>query len=191
MSAHSIRNERGLHYLTLTTVGWIDLFTKKSFRDIILSSLRYCQAHKGLVLFAYVIMSNHLHLIAHAEENYRLSDILKDFKRFTSTKIRRLIEEKHTPEREWLLHVMHYYAKFNHNNSDYQLWQRGNHPVELFSLPFLRQKLNYIHQNPVRAGIVAQPEHYLFSSARDYLGEEGEIPITLLDLAGCDVGAIW
>lgn len=92
------------------------------------------------------------------------------------------------PERrkEWLLMVFAYHAKFNSNNSNYQVWIQNNRPIELISLKSTRQKINYSHQNPVRAGIVAEPHHYLYSSASNYRDGTGILPVTIIDLGIID-----
>lgn len=83
MSKYKIHNQKGLYFLTLTTVGWIDIFTRAIYRDILVESLNYCIKEKGLVVYGYVIMSNHIHLIAQSEsETQSLSDIIRDFKSF-------------------------------------------------------------------------------------------------------------
>lgn len=87
MHGHKIINQNGLHFLTMTTVGWVDTFTRQGYREILIDSLRHCQKNKGLVINAYVIMSNHLHLIGYAKEGYELSAIVRDFKKFTSKQI--------------------------------------------------------------------------------------------------------
>ena len=182
MNGHKIVNQQGLYYLTLTTVGWIDIFTRKVYREILLDSFRYCQASKGLVLYAYVIMGNHVHIIAQAETPYRLSDILRDFKKYTARQILAHIQTSTESRKDWLLHVMRYYAKFNKNNRNYQCWQNDNHPVELVSPKWIAQKLNYIHLNPVRADWVDEAEQYRYSSARSYVGKDGLIEVVLLEL---------
>ena len=191
MSGYRILDQNGLYYLTLTTVGWIDIFTRQCYRDIILDSLKYCQENKGLILNAYVVMSNHLHLIARAEEGKRLSNILRDFKRFTSNQIIKTIQKERESRKDWLLHVMAYHAKYNKNNSMYQLWRRDNHPFFLYTPRFIAQKLDYLHWNPVRAGLVREPEHYLYSSASNYVLGEGLIEVTILDLPGTTVGYVY
>ena len=165
MNGHKIGNQQGLYYLTLTTVGWIDLFTRQQYRAIVIDSLRFCQEKKGLVVYGYVIMSNHLHLIAQAQAPHRLSDILRDFKKFTGRSIIKAIQtSKEESRQDWLLHVMRYHARYNKRNRDFQCWQHGNHPVELVRPRWIAQKLNYIHLNPVRAGWVDAPEQYRYSS---------------------------
>lgn len=84
-TGYQIKEQNALHYITLQVVYWIDLFTRKTYRDIVIESLRYCQKEKGLEIYAYVIMSNHVHLVIKSETN-DLSDILRDFKKYTSKK---------------------------------------------------------------------------------------------------------
>lgn len=183
MAGYKISNQHAMHYLTLTTVGWVDVFTRKRYCNILLDSLAYCRREKGLILYAYVIMSNHLHLIAQAKETSRLSDILRDFKKFTSAMIIKSIQEEPESRRDWLLLVFRYYARFNKNNSLHQLWQHDNHPIELYSPDFTYQRLAYIHQNPVRAGWVEAAEQYRYSSALDYAGGKGLLDISVIDIA--------
>ncbi len=137
MAGYTISSQNALHYLTLTTVGWVDVFTRQRYRNILLESLAFCQREKGLILHAYVIMSNHLHMIAQAQEPNRLSDILRDFKKFTSAMIIKSIQEEPESRRDWLLLLFRYHARFNKNNSLHQLWQRDNHPIELYSPDFI------------------------------------------------------
>lgn len=113
-------------------------------------------------------MSNHLYMIVKAEEKQQLSAILRDFKKFTSRQILEAIEKGNESRKEWLLHVFSYYAKFNTNNRYYQMWIQDNHPIELVSPKVIWQKVEYIHNNPVRAKWVENPEDYLYSSARNY-----------------------
>lgn len=83
MHGFKIQNQEGLHFITITVVGWVDVFTRTQYKDIIIESLKYCVSSKGLKLYAYVIMTNHLHLIVSTSEGNELSDILRDFKKFT------------------------------------------------------------------------------------------------------------
>ena len=176
MSKYKIHNQKGLYFLTLTTVGWIDVFTRAIYRDIIVDSLKYCRKEKGLVVYAYVIMSNHIHLIAQSEsETQTLSDIIRDFKSFTAKEIRKKVEDVKTGEsrRDWLMYLFSYFASGNQRNRTFQFWQSDNHPIVLWSPKVIEQKLAYIHWNPVNAKIVAEPSHYIYSSASNYFLEEG------------------
>ena len=187
MAGYQIRNQYHTHYLTLTIVGWADIFTRKTYKDIIIDSLAYCQKEQGLIVYAYVIMSNHIHLIAAAkEESKGLSTILGNLKRHTAKQIIKTIKNQPESRREWLLNVFAYHAKYNRNNQNYQVWIQNNHPIELISPKWIRQKLNYIHLNPVRAGIVAKAHHYLYSSASNYQDGTGILPVTIIDLGITD-----
>ena len=166
---YRIRNQAAPHFITFAEVEWIDVFTRKDYRDIVLDSIKYCQAEEGFLLHCWCIMSNHLHLIASAK-NHDLSDILRDFKKFTSKQIINAIEENRTESRrEWMLRLFREEGQKNSRNKHYQFWRQDNQPVELFSAAFIFQKINYIHNNPVDAGIVDKAEDYLYSSARDYV----------------------
>lgn len=177
---YQIRNQDARHFLTFTVCGWIDLFTRKEYKDILIDSLKYCQKEKGLVLNAFVIMSNHVHLIGKATGNNSLSDIVRDFKKFTHKKMIQVVESEKESRRLWMLHQFKYYASRHSRNENYQIWTNDNHPEECFTEDFTLVKLNYIHQNPVRAGIVLNPEEYIYSSAANYMGKKGVIDIVLL-----------
>ena len=156
------------HFITFAVVEWVDVFTRKDYRDIVLESIRHCQHEKGLLLHAWCIMSNHLHLIASAKEN-DLSDVLRDFKKFTSKQLLKAIRDnQHESRKDWMLEIFRKAGEANSRNSEYQFWRQDNQPKEVYSPSFAFQKLNYIHNNPVEAGIVDKPEEYLYSSARDY-----------------------
>jgi putative transposase len=163
-----IRNQAAIHFITFAVVEWVDVFTRKDYRDIVLESIKYCQTEKGLLLHCWCIMSNHLHLIASAK-NLDLSDVLRDFKKFTSKQIIVAIENNQTESRrEWMLKIFRELGEKNSRKKNYQFWRQDNQPQELYSSAFIFQKINYIHNNPVEAGIVDKPEEYLYSSARDY-----------------------
>ena len=183
MHGHKIINQNATHYLTFTVVGWIDVFTRDDYRKIIIDSLIFCQKEKGLCINAYVIMSNHVHLISHVKEPFLLSDVIRDFKKYTSKAILDMIlmSEKES-RKEWMIRLFKYYAKYNKNNKDYQFWQQDNKPIELESPKWIIQKLNYIHLNPVRNGIVLEAEDYAYSSARTYAGGSGYLEIEKIEL---------
>ncbi len=182
MGGHKIINQNEMHYLTFTVVGWVDVFTRKAYKDLIMESLKYCIKEKGLLLFSYVIMSNHMHLIVKTENESGLSAIIRDFKSFTSKQIIRAIKDNPRESRkEWMLRLFKYYGAHNSNNSEYQFWKQDNKPTELISPKWINQKLDYIHFNPVKTGLVNEPEHYLYSSARNYAEIEGPIEVEVLD----------
>lgn len=167
---YSISNPGGIYFITFATVHWLDIFTKTPYRMIVVDSLAYCQKHKGLQIHAWCIMTNHLHLMLSAKDGFSLSAILRDFKRHTAGKIIEAIINDPESRKEWMLWMFQRAAQYNPRNKDYQVWQQNNYALELISPSFTRQKLDYIHNNPVCAGWVDTPEHFLFSSARDYAG---------------------
>ncbi len=165
---YKIRNKEAIHFITFAVVEWVDVFTRKEYRDIVVDSMRHCQQERGLLLHAWCLMSNHIHLIVSAKNN-DTSDILRDFKKFTSKQIIKAIEtNKQESRRDWMLKIFKQQGEKNCRNSNNQFWRQDNQPKELFSSGFIVQKLNYIHNNPVEAGIVDKAEEYLYSSARDY-----------------------
>ena len=153
------------YFITFTVVGWIDVFTRHEYCDEIISNLEYCRKHKGLKVYEYCIMSNHIHLIV-SHSDGKLSDFLRDFKSFTSKRIIELITN--TPQesrKKWMLHLFKYFAKVQNQNSEYMFWQKTSHPIELFTADVFDQKRNYIHQNPVKAMMVNDETRYVYSSA--------------------------
>lgn len=168
IGGYKIRNQSAPHFLTLTVVEWVDIFTRQCYRDILLDGLRHCQQYKGLRLHAWCIMSNHIHFVA-AAKNKDLSNVLRDFKTFTSNQLVKAVKNNRLESRrEWMLRVFSEQGRANSRNQQYQFWRQDNHPEELYSGPFTFQKIDYIHNNPVEAGIVLNPWEYLYSSARDY-----------------------
>ena len=159
----------GLYFVILTTVGWIDVFTRAIYCDEIVKNLNYSIDNKKLKVFAFCIMPSHIHLIAKTEDDVSLSNVLRNFKSYTSKQIIKMIEESHTESRrEWLLYMFEFYGKKNAHNVKYQFWQQNNHAFDLFSNKFIDQKVNYIHNNPVETRIVTEPHFYVYSSANQF-----------------------
>jgi len=175
-----IRDQEAPHFLTLTVCGWIDLFTRKSYRDLILENLNYCINEKGLEIGAWVIMSNHVHLIATATGKEPLSAILRDFKKFTSKRMIEMVKSNEESRRQWMIHQFEYYGSRHAKKQDFQIWTNDNHPEALYTGEMTLCKINYIHQNPVRAGLVLLPEHFVYSSAIDYAGGKGLLPVRIM-----------
>ena len=168
-TGYQIKEQDELHYLTFQIVKWVDIFTRKTYRDIILESLKYCQQHKSLEIYAYVIMSNHIHLLARSGQG-KLSDTVCEFKSYTARSILSAIATESESRKDWMLNLFEFSAKQHKRNEQYQIWTHENHAELIYSNKFIDQKTNYIHDNPVRAGIVEKPEDYLYSSARNYAG---------------------
>jgi len=138
-------------------------------------------ANKGMELYGWCIMTSHIHMIIGSHGD-KLEKIMQNMKRHTSEMLHKTImNHKGESRKEWMLWLMERAGKKNSNNGDFQLWQQNNNPIELFNLKIAWQKLDYIHNNPVKAGIVEKAEDYLYSSARNYIGMKGLIEISYLD----------
>ena len=164
------------YFITSTIIEWLPIFTRKPYFDIVIDSLHYARQRKGLKLFAYVTMDNHIHLIA---AGGNLAKIIGEFKSYAATQIVRLLQEEN---RQWLLNQLKFYKQGYKKESHFQVWQEGFHPKQISSDEMLRQKIEYIHSNPVRAGFVERAEDWLYSSARNYLCGTGVSEIDVLDL---------
>ena len=170
---------RELYFTTSTVVDWVDVFTRPVYKNIVVESLRYCQAQKGLDIYAWVLMTNHLHaIVGICKPGTTIGDVLRDFKKFTSKSIVKAVQENdHESRKEWLLDRFWFRGSNDAKIKDFKFWQDGSHVETIYSYEFYRQKLDYIHMNPVRQAIVERPEEYLYSSARNYIGETGLIDV--------------
>jgi len=161
--AYVVRDQGAVHFVTFTVHQWVDVFTRATYVDILLDSLKFCQENKGLEIYSWVVMSNHCHLIISAKDE-NLSDVIRDFKKFTSKAIFKAIEDNPKESRKaWLLKLLKY-------NGNIWFWEEGYHGEQIMSKAFYDSKVKYIHLNPVRAGIVEKEEEYLLSSAADFYG---------------------
>jgi REP element-mobilizing transposase RayT len=178
--AYKFKDQTKPYFVTRTIVRWVDLFTRKDFCYIFLESIKYCQKAKGLIIYAWVIMSNHVHMIIGTKEK-NMQDILRDLKSFTSKKLKEeIMLHPQESRKEWLVEMFENAGKNNNNNNNWQLWQQYNQPIELWDNYMIDNKLEYIHQNPVEAGMVYNAEDYVFSSAIDYTEQKGLLDIELL-----------
>jgi REP element-mobilizing transposase RayT len=167
----SKENKNQIHFLTFTTVEWIDIFTKPEYFDLIINTFKYCQKNQGLLLYGFVIMVNHVHCLISSKENHSLEDIVASFKKFTTSQTKKLLEKDNRKYISAL--IKRSYSK--KKNTFFQIWQRENHPEIIESEKFFLQKLSYIHNNPVVKCYVARPEDWLYSSARNYLLNDDSI----------------
>ncbi|MAY22035.1 MAG: transposase [Flavobacteriaceae bacterium] len=171
---YKFHNPEGLYFVSFAVVQWLDVFTRTTYRNLLLESLSYCQKSKGMEIMAWCIMSNHMHLVFRSVRGEHPAQLLGDFKRFTSKSVVKAIQENPRESRKAiLLNSFRVEAAKSHNVSRYQFWRHDNRPIELWSNSVIQQKITYIHENPVSAGLVAKPENYLYSSAADYAGGKG------------------
>jgi putative transposase len=168
---YKIKNQESLYHVTFTVIHWLDVFIRREFRDLFLESVRYCQKHKGLEVYAYCIMSR--------SGEGTIQGIIRDLKKYTAVKLVKAIAANPQESRkELLLWLFERAGKKNSNNTKYQFWIQDSHPIVLSTNRMQEQRLQYIHNNPVEAGIVLHPEDYLYSSARNY----AELPDRLIEV---------
>lgn len=143
-SNYKIRDPHGLYFITFATVQWVDVFTREEYAQIIIDSLKFCQKEKGLKIYAYVLMSNHFHMVA-ASDKTPLQDIIRDFKKFTSRRVMdAIISNDRESRKSWMLWIFGVAGRNNPNNTNYQLWQQEYHGVELYSNDIIDMKIEYI-----------------------------------------------
>ncbi len=178
---YRIEDNQELYFLTSTVVDWIDVFTRRELAAIVIDSLNFCVKQKGLEIYGWCLMPSHLHLIVSAEVGKSISDIMRDFKKFTSKEIVKTIKTINESRREWMLDKFEFAGRWNPKIENFKFWQDGIHPIMIESNHFIDQKLKYIHQNPVVSGLVFEPEHYAYSSAIDYAGGKGLVNVILIE----------
>ena len=188
--AFKIDKQDGAYFLTYTTVGWVDLFIRDSYKQFITESLNFCIKERGLQIYSYVIMPSHLHMIASAKNN-NLSTVIGSFKKYTSRELIKMIKTLPESRRECLpalrlqaglLPIFKTAGENNPRNKKFQIWQQNNHAEEVYSPKFTLCKIKYIHNNPVEEGIVSKPEDYLYSSAKDYAGMKSPVNVDMIEL---------
>lgn len=178
---YKFHNPEGVYFVSFAVIEWLDVFTRNEYKDILIDSLAFCIKNKGMELFAWCIMSNHVHLIFRSIEGHKPELILGDIKRFTSNAIIRAIKENpRESRREWLFEHFEKAGSISSNVTRYQFWRHDNKPIELWSNKVIDEKISYIHNNPVEEGLVFNPEDYVYSSARDYSGEKGLLEVTVI-----------
>ena len=156
------------YFCTITVLDWLPVLVEARYIDPIIDSLRFSRQHKGLELFAFVVMPNHLNLIAAAGEH--LHAVMRDLKRFTSRTVHdRLKQDGRATTIGWLAAAT---QRARRQRGELGLWQDGFHPVALESRPVFEQKLRYLHENPVRKGLIRRPDDWWYSSAAFYDGRE-------------------
>jgi len=170
-SRYKIHEPSAPYFLTCTVLHWIPVFTRTESVQIILESLKHLQEHDNLKLYAYVVLENHLHLIAESDD---IALSMRKFKAYTAKKILELLRERNA---RTILDQLAFYKKAHKPETSYQLWQEGVQPKLIQSEQMMRERIDYIHLNPVKRGYVDDAVHWRYSSARDYEGSDGLIEI--------------
>ncbi|MEX2478982.1 MAG: transposase [Gracilimonas sp.] len=177
---YKFHNQTQAYFVSFSVINWIDVFIRPVYNNILIDSFKFCQDNKGLIIYAWCIMPSHVHLIMGTSQN-PMQSILRDFKSFTSRKLKEEIHDYPKESRKnWMTWMMKRAGVNNSNNIDWQFWQQHNHPIELFTAEMINQKLEYLHFNPVKAGFVIHPQDWKYSSAKDYYGGKGILDVEII-----------
>jgi len=165
---YKFHNKAGLYFVSFATVNWIEVFTRQIYFDVLAKSIGYCRTNKGMELYAYCFMPSHVHLIFRSS-NEQPMELLRDFKKHTAKKVIETIKNNSQESRKkLLLWLFERAGKKQGNISKYQFWQHHNQPIELWSEKVIKQKIDYIHNNPVELGFVTDAIDWKYSSARNF-----------------------
>ncbi len=171
---YKFQNPQGIYFVSFAVVGWLDIFSRDEYAGILIDTLHFCQQNKGMEIYAWCIMPTHVHLIFSNSMEQPPQLLLGDYKRFTSNAlIKAIMNNPQEIRRDFLIEQFSKAALQSSNVKKHQFWQHDSHPIELWSNRVIDEKINYIHNNPVEAGIVFHPEDYRYSSAVDYAGGKG------------------
>ncbi|OOE82520.1 transposase [Salinivibrio sp. ML198] len=158
------------HFVTLTVLHWIPVFTRPDTVNILLDSLRFLNKD-GLKVYAWVVLENHCHLVLQSKA---LDHDIARLKSWTARNLIQYLAERNVKQ---ILDQLAFYKKAHKGDRAYQFWQEGVHPELIQSDAMMRQKIEYIHQNPVKRGYVDEAAHWRYSSARDYMGTLGLLSV--------------
>ena len=176
---YKFHDPEGIYFVTITLIHWIDLFTRKEFKHVLVDALNHCVDKKGLVVYAWVIMPSHIHLIIRSRSGDP-SDVIRDFKKHTSREILKVLGRINESRKEWLLRAFAKEGERLKRITRNKVWQDGNHPISLDTNKMMNERLDYLHNNPVEDDIVFEPVHYLYNSAGDYAGIKGMVKVELI-----------
>lgn len=176
-------NQKNCSYLTFNTVDWVDIFIRPVYKEVVADALNHFIAERGLIVYAWCLMTNHLHLVAECKSNSTLALFERDFKKHTTTEILEAIDTEPDLRRGWMLQRFEHFSQSLKRIEKFQLWQNCSNPtlIEFKQVFKLQERVLYVHENPVRDKIVAHPEDYLYSSAADYAGKKGLVNVTVIN----------
>lgn len=181
---YKFHNPAGVYFVSFATVCWIDVFTRQVYFNVLAKSIAYCRKEKGMEVFVYCFMPSHVHLIFRSS-NLDPSGLIRDFKKHTAKEVIKVIEENPQESRkEWMLKMFKKAGKEKGNISTYQFWQHHNKPIELWNNVVIKQKLDYIHNNPVETGFVVNAEDWKYSSARNFMEDHTVLNIDEMGFLG-------
>jgi putative transposase len=174
------------YFLTFNIVDKVDLFVRPAYKTVITDALNHFIRAQGLHLYSWCLMSSHLHLVLRTRDGAAPAYFERDFKRYTTPAMLKTIEMEMDLRRDWMLQRFEEYGKTLRRLDKYHLWQNCSSPlrIENDQPRLLMDQIAHVHENPVREGIVDQPEAYLFSSARDYTGIRGLVAVKVVQVQG-------
>lgn len=161
------------YFVTATAVNWLPVCSNPNIAGIVIDSMNFLVRSGRMTIYAYVLMENHLHMVSYAED---LSKEIAELKSYTA---RKSINYYLECNNQWMLNQLAFHKKIHKTDRTYQFWQEGSHPERIYNEDMLRQKIEYIHQNAVKRGYVDKPEHWRYSSARDYAEVDGLVEVVL------------
>jgi len=181
MGGYRITEGMGVYFVTFTIVDWLPIFIDETAGEIVTASLNHCIQHKNLRVIAYVIMPTHLHAILFDEDfnPQRLNKTLTEYRKFTGKQLSIHVDTHYSGSFASILRAQ------PRTDRERQFWQQGWHAEGIFTQSFLEQKVDYIHMNPCRKGLVHEPQDWRFSSARFWL-EGKSVDVEISDVIwGC------
>ncbi|MCG6862399.1 MAG: transposase [Chromatiaceae bacterium] len=167
---YRIHDQSAPHFLTCTIVQWLPLFAQPANVEIFLESVRFLQREGRLILYGYVILENHCYLLAAGNP---LGKSIASLESYTARRIVERLKERNSP----VLQLLAFHKVRHKADREHQVWQEGSHPEQIQGEDMMRQKLEYIHDNPVARGYVDEPVHWRYSSARSYVGMPGLLEV--------------
>jgi putative transposase len=181
-SENTFSTGHACYFLTFNTVDWVDIFIRPVYKQIIVHSLNYFIDHKGLNVYSWCLMTNHLHLLAQARGNNVIAEIEKEYKSFTTKKILEDIDTEPAIRKTWMMEHFENFGNMLGLLKKFHVWQTCSNPIfiDLNKREALIEQIENIHNNPVRDRIVDSAADYMYSSARDYAGMKGLVRITKL-----------
>jgi putative transposase len=170
------------YFLTLNIVDKIDLFVRPAYKQVVADALNYFIQNQGLQLYAWCLMTSHVHLVLRAKDGAAPAFFERDFKKYTAPALLKTIEMEMDFRRGWMLQRFEDYGMSLRRMEKYHLWQNCSSPLRIGNDQprLLMDRITHVHENPVREGIVDQAEAYLFSSARDYTGIRGLVAVKVV-----------
>ncbi|MCG2613059.1 transposase [Terrimonas sp. NA20] len=170
------------HFLTLNTVDCVDIFIRPVYKQVIVHTLNHFIDSKGLVVFSWCLMTNHLHLLVQPQDGYSIEEIEQEYKAFTTQKILAAMETEPETRKDWMLKRFEGYVNDPGKIRQYNIWQNRSSRsiIEMDKPAGLVEYYEYIHENPVRERFVDHAPDFPYSSARDYAGSRGLVNITKL-----------